>query len=291
MICGKKLILKKRPSGLRILYNAFKTKKHKIKVGEKISSIQAEWQNLNLSRKHIIKFNKICRLDKTDSVNILYPFTLIYPINLWIISHREVPVPMFKMLTTRNTTLIHRDINVEDALIVRSKINGQRFLNNGMEFYMDSEIKTGDEILWENKSTLFIPGKINKESTLYKSFKLKEIPEAKILKEWFLPAGNGFRFARVMGDSNGIHYSKGYAKMLGFKRDFAQPVLVASKSIEYLPELPGDGPLKLDLFFKGPVYYNSELILKSVSGEKNSRFDLYCEGNERPCISGKLERI
>jgi hypothetical protein len=34
------------------------------------------------------------------------------------------------------------------------------------------------------------------------------------------------------GDSNGIHYNTKYARMLGFERDFAQPMFVLPKTLE-----------------------------------------------------------
>jgi len=288
---SKKLIFQKRPGIFKTFGTAFINGKHKMKFGGKIHDIQAEWQNYSLNNKKIDKFNDICMLEKTDSINILYPFTIIYPINLLLISQREIPVPMFKMLTIRNTTTMHRNIKRNEKLAIVSKSSGQNFLENGMEFYIDSEIKSDGQTVWENKSTLFIPGKSKEENALYKPFRLEQIPDAGIEKQWFLPAKNGFNFAGIIGDSNGIHYSRRYAQMMGFKRDFAQPVLVSSKSIESLPGIPGQGSLKLDLFFKGPVYYNSMLTLKNVSERRSNRFDLYCEGNDRPCISGKIERI
>ncbi len=286
----KKMIVKKRPSSLRTLLKAFTEKKHRLKRAGDVNDIEVEWKDIKLNNKNIDKFNKICNLQKTDSINILYPFTMMYPLNLFLISQKEIQVPMFKMLTIRNTTTIYSDIKKNAKLLIRSRSNGQNYIKNGMEFYIDTQIESNGETVWENRSTLFIPGKTEGADSNYIPHKLEEVP-ALILEKWFLPAKNRLGFARIMGDSNGIHYSKGYARKFGFKRDFAQPVLVSSKCIESLPEISDDGPLKLDLFFKGPVYYDSELTLKNKFEENSNRFDLYCEGNERPCICGKLERI
>ncbi|MCP3922160.1 MAG: hypothetical protein GY714_06195 [Desulfobacterales bacterium] len=287
----KKMIVSNRPSSLRTLLKAYKTKKHRLKRAGEIDDIEVEWKDIKLNNKYIDKFNKICNLQKKNSLNILYPFTMMYPLNLFLISQKEIRVPMFKMLTIRNTTTTYKDIEKNAKLLIRSRSNGKNYIKNGMEFYIDSQIESNGETVWENRSTLFIPEKKEGADQNYKPHKLEEIPDAEILKKWFLPAKNRLGFARIMGDSNGIHYSKRYARKLGFKRDFAQPVLVSSKCIESLPEISGDGPLKLDLFFKGPVYFNSELTQKNLFEENSNRFDLYCEGNERPCISGKLERI
>jgi hypothetical protein len=286
-----KLIIKKRPSTIGTFYNAFKTKKHKVSSVGKISAIEGVWDNIRLRENHVKKFNRMCGLKDIEFLNILYPFTMTYPLNLYLISNKELHVPMFKMLTIRNTTVMLRGIKSNERLLLTSKSDGYNIIKNGMEFYMDSKIQSSGETVWENRSTFFIPVKNQEADKSYKPFRLKQIPGAKVVKKWLLPAKNGFRFAKVMGDSNAIHFSKRYAKKLGFKRDFAQPVLVSSKVVEDLPEISGDGPLKLDLFFKGQLYYNSELTLKNVSENRSRRFDIYCQGNDRPCISGKLERV
>lgn len=286
-----KLIINKRPSTIGTFYNAFKTKKFKIRGTGKITDIQGVWPDISLNQKHIKKFNKMCGLKGEKFLNILYPFTMTYPLNLYLISHKEIHVPMLKMLTIRNTIVMHRGIRSDETLHLISRSDGFNLLQRGMEFYINSLIKSRGETVWENRSTFFIPSKNPDQDRSYKPFRLEPIPDGDVVRKWFLPAKNGFRFARVMGDSNGIHFSKRYARKLGFKRDFAQPVLVSSNVVEGLPRIPGDGPVKLDLFFKGPLYYNSELTLKNISKRSSRRFDIYCQGNKRPCICGKLERI
>ena len=46
---------------------------------------------------------------------------------------------------------------------------------------------------------------------------------------------------------------------------------------------------QVDLLYKGQMYYESELMLKHIKKEGTHRFDLYCEGNDRPCICGGIK--
>ncbi|MBC8438879.1 MAG: hypothetical protein H8D87_04255 [Deltaproteobacteria bacterium] len=290
-IAKKELLLKKRPSAIHTLYNGFRKGKFKGKIRTEWSNMVAVWPDIVLNRKHLNDFTDLCGLERSDRLPILYPFSLLYPLNLWIISQKEIEVPMFKMLTLRNSTVMYRDISVGEKLRITSLMKGRRFVRKGMEFYIESTIQSNDESVWKNTSTFFVPGMLGEEDTTFTSSGLETIPEAETLSEWFLPAKNSFRFARIMGDSNGIHYSKWYARMMGFKRDFVQPIKVSSKCIDCLPKLLGDGPLLLELNFKGPVYYESELVLKNVGTENSNRFDLYTLSNDRPCICGKLEKL
>jgi hypothetical protein len=79
--------------------------------------------------------------------------------------------------------------------------------------------------------------------------------------------------------------------MQGFKRDFAQPIRIVAECVSSLPDVEMQRPLRLDFFLKGPVYYESTLVLKNKKMKGKNRFDLYCKGNTKPCISGELSGI
>ena len=109
-----------------------------------------------------------------------------------------------------------------------------------------------------------------------------------MIAKWFLPGGNGFRFARISGDGNGIHYSKFYARLLGFKRDFAQPFPILGNAINHLINYEGNNTISLYVAFKGQFYYERNVTIKGIKTNNRNRFDIYSEGNDRPCINGIL---
>ncbi len=106
---------------------------------------------------------------------------------------------------------------------------------------------------------------------------------------WFLPENKGWRFASVSGDSNGLHYSKVYAKMFGFNRDFAQPLLVIPRALDQVLQIFNRPLKKLDIQFKGPVYYNRNVSVHGCQLHDNFRFNIYNEGNMRPCMTAIVE--
>ena len=52
-----------------------------------------------------------------------------------------------------------------------------------------------------------------------------------------------------------------------------------------------DNAIALDIALKAPVYYESNIILKSEQDNDAQRFDIYIEGNTLPCICGKLKSL
>jgi hypothetical protein len=291
MIENNTLLLKRRPSSLATLYKGFCAGKLGAKVGEKLPELESRWSDVKLTQHKVDQFSDICEIDKTTTIPPLFPFTLIYPVNLRLLSQKQADIPMFKMLTIRNSTICYREIQSCEKLDVVSRITGQRFVPKGLEFYIHSWMTAGTEKVWENISTLFIPARIQPSDSNYMPPGMMPIPEAKVIDSWYLPATDRLRFAWIMGDSNGIHYSSWWARKFRFKRDFAQPVRIASKCLDLLVHQSEKYPNQIDLMFKGPVYYEKELTMKGAVVDSNYRFDLYCQGNERPCICGEFSYL
>ena len=281
------LIFTKRPSAFFSLYQAIRNGKHRIRTSRPIHPVHGRWDGIVVDSKGVERFCTLCGISSREETPFLYPLTLIYPFKLGMISSRYVPVPMFRMLTIRNRATRYQAIRPGDVLTLTGTISGQRFTGKGMEFDLEAFIRSDAGPVYHTVSTLFIPGFSGEKDPSYEAPQIEGISGAPEAGRWFLPSGRGFKFSKIIGDSNGIHYNKTYARMLGYKRDFAQPVMVASQCLERLPDLEGNGPVRLELYFKGPVYYDSELTLTLHEDESGQRFDLYCEGNDRPCICGK----
>lgn len=285
---AQELVFTRRPTAINTLYHAVLSGKHRIMKAGSIRPVYARWEGIYIKPKTIAAFCSSCNIPNRNEAPFLFPFSLIYPFKLRLISSPFVPVPMFRMLTIRNSITCYRNLQAGDTVDLIGYVENQRNEGNGMAFDVSIRIASQDQPIFNSVSTLFIPGFVfNGGEPSCEPPRLESIPDAPVSAEWFLPQGKGFRFARIMGDSNGIHFSRWYARMLGFKRDFSQPVMVASQCLELLPIPKDQGPVHLDLFFKGPAYYENRLILKSVCNADTLRFDLYCEGNERPCICGK----
>jgi len=284
----KVLKLHHRPSALYTLIRAFLDGKQYEENKHKMPMAEARWLGLKLNRKYLDQFSDICEIERQDFLSPLYPFTLIYPLNLRLLSQKHIRIAMFKMLTTRNHCTLYRKIHKDEKLDITSAISGQQYIKRGLEFFIDSKIMIDSEKIWTNRSVLFIPGWHLNDTKNYVPFKLDPIESEKEEVTWHLGNNYKYRFSRILGDSNGIHYSSKYAKLVGFKQATAHPIRIAAKCINHFLKYLEDLPLSIDLMFKGPVYYNKELTMKTDTIDIKKRFDLYCQGNDRPSISGLL---
>jgi uncharacterized protein YaiE (UPF0345 family) len=46
--------------------------------------------------------------------------------------------------------------------------------------------------------------------------------------------------------------------------------------------------MRLDVAFKGPVYYGTSALMKYTAIKGGFRFDLHTDDDERPCVTGNV---
>jgi len=308
------MIFNETPSALYSLWKAFRSRKNSYFPGVEYPVIHSLRPGFIINKAHLKAFYEICDINhQSEYLHVLYPFTLVYPYIMRVLCSKEMPVSMFKVLNTRNSITMYRRIRPDERLDIDCHNCAPRIVPKGLEIDVKSVVSSGGESVWENITTYFYPGKFGIADASYSAPILDSIDDAPIIKEWYFPAKDRFRFARISGDSNGIHYGSFYARMMGFKRDFAQPIRVVAKCVsslptntsvihswleevvancfEPLPVAETPVPMRLDFYLKGPVYYESTLTLKNIQTKNGNRFNLYCSGNDKPVICGNFYNI
>jgi hypothetical protein len=279
------LRLSRRPNALANLALALCGIFNRHKIGDPVPKIKAVWEDVKINPGHVKDFQEICGLPpRTEFFYPLYPVTLIFPFIIRILGHKKAPLSVFRTLNTKLEITSHRRIGVYEPLTITCETGSMRIVSRGLEMDLASIVQTGHETVWESLHTFYYRGKFGKaDSSNLDPMERVPIPEAKTLGSWYLPDGIGFRFGRISGDTNGIHYSRLYAKRFGFKRDFAQPTLVLTRSLNCFPDLD-ISTFRLVALLKGPVYYKSNVYLKGILRGDGIRFDIYCEDNPRPSL-------
>jgi hypothetical protein len=252
--------------------------------------ISTRLNNFCIDPKHLSEFNRTCDISDTKELSLIYPLTLIFPFFQRMLTLKQAPLSVFNVLGKRLQIVQHRKIGVDEKLDIQCKITGSKIIPKGLELYLSGIIQIAGKIAWEVTETFFYPGNFDKADPTYEPPQFELIDDTKNTTKWFLPEGLGFRFAKISGDANGIHYLKIYARMLGFERDFAQPFLVLGTSINLISNINMAEAVSLDVAFKGQFYYKRNVIIKSISKKDAHRFDIYSEENDLPCMNGLLRQ-
>lgn len=284
----------KRPPLIYFYIKGLFTRRAGLSQENQLPSMKTELKGFNVNQSHLNKYLTACSLLPANEIPLLYPQMIIFPLHMGLISHQKFPLPYMQMLQLRNHVIRHRRIETDESLDVACEISCSRIMKKGLEIDMYSTLEKDSEIVWENINTYFFPGKFGQEdplSRLMKSEPLSSYSSEPHTIEWTTKKKGGWRFSRISGDYNGIHYSAFYARMLGFKKDFLHGQATVVDCVKRLPELPIERPVRFDVALKGPVYYKSDVALKYISDENGYRFDLYVEDNPRPCIVGEFQSV
>lgn len=279
----------KRPSAIIGLAKAFWGISRRYNSKTDSAELCALWENVAILPDHLNKFNEICGLETIGRINLFYPLTLVFPLVIRVLGHSRAPLTIFRSLNTKTRIIKHREIGADEMINVSCRMDKRRVIAKGLEVDLVSLIERQGETLWECVQTFLFRGRYGASEPDHESTDMVAIPDAPVIGKWFLPEGLGFRFAKISGDSNGIHYNARYAKIFGFERDFAQPMLVLPKAVGIIPESIKSN--RLDICFKGPIYYDRQIYVRGMMIDNGFRFNVYIKGNPRPCICGLMGNI
>ncbi len=281
------LDLRRSPSALANLLRAFAS------FGKKRSHpppvLEAALPNTAPDFGRIAAFHAICGVPRRALLHPLYPFALCYPLAMRVLASRAMPFSMTRVLNTRNIIVQTRPIALPETLDLGCRSTHWRAAAGGYELDLVFDVTSEDELVWSCTATYLVRGKTAGAALAPAPARLPRLRDPLMVASWRLEPRHRIQFARVSGDSNGIHIWSWYARRFGFERDFAQPLRVVARCVDVmLPPGTADWPCRIEFRLKGPVYYDSTLCLRRERFGDQHRFDLHREGEPRPCIIGQI---
>lgn len=251
----------------------------------------ADWSGARADAARIQRYAEVCGLPDDGCYPLLYPHVLASPIHIDIISRPEFPLSPMGAVHTRMHVLQHAPIAANATVDLECHLTATRVLKPGIEFELTTTLSQNGLKVWESLSANLIRGK--KFGEPEEGSALAQLPDLQgetAEYAWNVPRDMGWRYAKITGDYNPIHVSRVLAKLMGFDRDLIHGMWSAARCLGHLPALDPARPIRADLIFKGPVYMESDVTMKHAAGESDHQFDLYCAGNPRPVIRGRVRQ-
>jgi hypothetical protein len=259
-----------------------------------IPAIHITRRGLEIDREHLAEFGRLCHWTPSDQLPLVYPLMLLFHYHLGIFSHPAFPCSLRQLLGLRNHVVQRRRIGLDARLDLDVRSHGSRVLAKGVEFDIHSILSSGGEPAWESVHVYYLRGRYAGSDAPAPSADLGALDAVDFEARWNAPTGGKWQFAKFCGDLNPAHYFAPWARALGFRRDFAHTQRIVAECLRRLPEsldAMATGPLRLDVAFKGPVYYGSPLVMKGARQRGGFRFDLYCGDGDKPAIPGRLRHV
>ncbi|MBI4988320.1 MAG: acyl dehydratase [Rhodocyclales bacterium] len=271
-----------RPSALAFMARALRPSPG-LKRG--VPAIAARWRH-RVAPAELARFNALSGLPGSETLPLLYPHTIAFPLHMAILTQPAFPVPIWTVLQVRNRIQQHAPLARDATLDITVQVAGHRILEKGAEFDLHATVGDGTTIAWESVNTFYVRGRFGAPTA-------QAVPEAQKVSlpetaSWHMPAGGGWHYGGLSGDYNPLHLWSGYARKHGFAQAFFHPQRVLGHCLARLPQVDSSLPLRLEAWLKGPVFYGAPVKLRSETGPDGTRFALHVNEDERPAIVGLL---
>ena len=306
-----RLEFRRRPSALAFMARVVRTSPG-VRRGS-VPAIGARWRH-SVDPGELARFLALSGLPGEQTLPLLYPHTIGFPLHMAILTQPAFPLPIWRMLQVRNRILQHRPLAQDATLDIAVEVAGHRVLDKGAEFDLRTSVRDGSGLAWESVNTFYARGRYGAptvDAAVPAAPKLVSVeanatetragtsarvagvtPEPKVsageTASWRLPLRGGWQYGGLSGDFNPLHLWNGYAKKLGYARAFLHPQRVLGHCLARLPQADGEGAVGLDTWLKGPVFYGAEVTLRHAQDDGGAVFALHVEGDVRPAIVGRL---
>ena len=277
----------RRPSTLAYMLRAFYPTR--LRKRGSFPPLSAKWKRHRIDRRHLEEFLALTGLRADSKLPLLYPQVFGFPLQMAILTHPALPLPIWNSLQIRNHLLQHRPIAVDAVLDLETRVAHQRCLEKGAEVDLHTSVWSQHELVWESLNTFYYRGRHGEPGPESARARAPDTG-GETLAQWHMAMGPGWRFCGLTGDYNGIHWSRRYARLFGFRHAFHHPQLVLGQCMTHLPLLDPALPRRLDAWLKGPVYYDSDVQLRAAHSADGLTFALLAAGDERPAILGRWQQ-
>jgi len=277
-----------KPSAVRYMLGAFRPSPG-LTESRPATRFRARWSGHRIEAQNVSTFLKLTGLPGDGGVSILYPHVFGFPLHMAILTHPEFPVPIWRILQTRNHLIQHRAIAKDATLDFEVCVPAQRILERGAEIDLQTSVRAGPDLAWESLVTFYTRGRFGDPEP---ASALAQSPEVRgdIVAQWRMPTGGSWQIGQFTGDHNGIHHSGWYARLFGFRSALYHPPVVLGQCLaRVLPIVRGEVG-RLDAWLKGPVYRGAHVALRAGTDRANGDcvLGLFMETEPRPCVVGRV---
>lgn len=227
----------------------------------------------------------------TERLLLLAPHVTGFRLTLAMLMHPEWPLPIWKALQLRNRLIRNRDIKVSYPSDLIARATGWRVHDKGIELDVHALLLQDDDCPWESITTFYYRGRFAPLLThgpLDGAALMSPAidPALAPVAHWTVDGRQRLRFARLTGDGNPLHLIDAYARRIGFAAASAHPQRIAAQCLGHMTT--AQTPRQLDLWLKGPVYYNRAVTLRQTHSAEGEDFALWVDGDERAAMVGQL---
>ena len=185
-----------------------------------------------VDRERLAAYDRVCGFDVSDTLPATYPHMLAFPLALALMTSGRFPVAAIGLVHVHNRIVQHRPIDAAERLALRVWATPMRPHPRGRMFMLRSEVRVGEELVWEEASSNLSRG--HRDDSVDAPPGPPDSGDLPATATWRLPGDLGRRYAAVSGDLNPIHIHPLSAKPFGFPAAIAHGMWTHARCLAQL---------------------------------------------------------
>jgi acyl dehydratase len=243
-----------------------------------------------IDRTHLAAYDAVCGFRLSDVAPPTYLHVLAFPLAMRLMTGADFPFGVMGLVHIANRIDQHRAVRAGEAVELRVRADDLRDHDRGRQFDVVGEAWSGDELVWEDRSTYLRRG----GGGGGKKPRGDEPAPSGEGAIWRVPGDIGRRYASVSGDRNPIHLHPLLAKPLGFPRAIAHGMWTKARCLAALETRLPDA-FGVEVRFRKPILLPARVQFASAAqGEQidfavkdAKRHTTHLEGRMRPLNDGR----
>jgi acyl dehydratase len=265
--------------------------------GGELPDLELTLTQVHVDPDHLAAYAHVCGFSLRDALPATYPHVLAFPLQLALMADRRFPFGAVGLVHVANRIVQHRPLQLGEALDLRVYTTPLQAHPRGRTFALVSEVRAGDELVWEDHSTMLRRGAKGSsdqdtgggEPTSGGAGETRPEPPPRGAV-WRLPGDLGRRYAAVSGDRNPIHMHALSAKAFGFPRAIAHGMWTKARCLAALEQLLPDS-FSVAVDFRRPILLPAQVAFGSAADGAATRFAVQAAKAERETrhLDGRIE--
>jgi acyl dehydratase len=234
--------------------------------GGEIPELELRLEGVVADRERLAAYARVCGFALRDHLPPTYPHVLAFPLQMAVMADGSFPFGAVGLVHVANRIVQHRPIAGGEQLDVHVRPTALQPHPKGRIFALQTVVLAGDEVVWDEESTMLRRGKGEAGAEWGEGF--EPLPEdAAAAAAWELGGDLGRRYGAVSGDRNPIHIHALTAKPLGFPAAIAHGMWTKARCLAALaPRLPD--AFAVDVRFRKPILLPARVEFASAEREQ-----------------------
>jgi hypothetical protein len=196
-------------------------------------------------------YDRVCGFRLRDVLPATFPHILAFPLQLSLMTDPSFPFPAIGLVHIYNRITQHRAIRSSERLEIDVWATPAEEHPRGKQFSLRTEVRAGDELVWEEVSTNLKRGG-GSEAAKAPGTELPRAEDLPATATWDLPGDLGRRYGSVSGDLNPIHVHPLSARLFGFPSAIAHGMWTKARCLAALESRLPEA-FTVEVAFKKPI--------------------------------------